>query len=182
MRPRTARRRTPPALRRGPRSGLSGRPPTRPRRVRYTRERAPETTDVRDHGGRSVAQSSACTAQHRRSPPRRAGARRAEGVSMIGTRARSQAPPAPRPPLRRLPPWWPAAAVAALLWTALAVCILAQRLFVSNDSLSTYAHVWWIADSIWDHGRLPFAMPVLNHGNGHAFPYGAPAWTVAALL
>ena len=101
---------------------------------------------------------------------------------MIGTRARSQAPPAPRPPLRRLPPWWPAAAVAALLWAALALCILAQRLFVSNDSLSTYAHVWWIADSIWDHGRLPFAMPVLNHGNGHAFPYGAPAWTVAALL
>src|SRR5262249_8090335 len=29
---------------------------------------------------------------------------------------------------------------------------------------------------------LPLHMPVLNHGEGFAFPYGAPPWIVAALL
>jgi hypothetical protein len=80
-------------------------------------------------------------------------------------------------------PWgWIAPLVAALVWPALALCILSHPLFVSNDSLSTYAHVWFLAQAISDHGSLPLRMPVLNGGDGFAFPYGAPAWTLAALL
>jgi hypothetical protein len=77
---------------------------------------------------------------------------------------------------------WIAPAIAAALWPALALCILSHRLYVSNDSLSTYAHVWYVAQGIWEQGRVPLRMPLLNGGNGFTFPYAAPPWTLAALL
>lgn len=93
--------------------------------------------------------------------------------------APSQAPPAPD---ARAPFWWLAPALGGALWALILSCILAHRVFASNDSLSNYAHIWFIAQRLHEHGRIPFHMPVLVHGDGLTFPYGAPPWIVTALL
>ena len=35
---------------------------------------------------------------------------------------------------------------------------------------------------LWHHGRLPWRMPVLGHGDAYAYPYGFMNWTTAALV
>ena len=37
-------------------------------------------------------------------------------------------------------------------------------------------------DDLWHHGRLPWRMPVLAHGDAYAYPYGFVNWTTAALV
>jgi hypothetical protein len=73
------------------------------------------------------------------------------------------------------------AAVAAA-WTVMLGLILVKSLFVSHDSVSNYAHVWYVQDRIWHHQTLPFAMPALGHGDGLAYPYAFLPWTICALL
>ncbi len=43
-------------------------------------------------------------------------------------------------------------------------------------------HVWYVAHDLWHHGRLPWRMPVLAHGEAYAYPYGFVNWTTAALF
>jgi hypothetical protein len=74
------------------------------------------------------------------------------------------------------------AALAGTFWAITATCILAHRVFASNDSVNNYAHVWYAATSIWERHVLSWHMPVLNAGDGLTFPYGAPPWLLAALL
>ena len=59
---------------------------------------------------------------------------------------------------------------------------LDHHVVLSSDSMNNYVHVWWIARDLWHHGRLPWRMPVLGHGDAYAYPYGFVNWTVAALL
>lgn len=73
-------------------------------------------------------------------------------------------------------------AFAVLGWAFIALSILAHRLFVSNDAISNYAHVWYAADALWNHGTIPYRMRVINGGDGLAFPYAAPVWLVGAVL
>jgi hypothetical protein len=70
------------------------------------------------------------------------------------------------------------AAVAG--WLVLAVLVLSHEVFVSNDSLNNYAHVWYISEALRATGTLPFKMPVLGHGEALAYPYGFIPWTLAA--
>jgi hypothetical protein len=74
-----------------------------------------------------------------------------------------------------------AAAVAAAWCLALAL-IIVKPLFVTHDSVSNYAHVWYVQDQLWNHHRLPLSMPVLGHGDALAFPYGFIPWMLSALL
>jgi hypothetical protein len=60
--------------------------------------------------------------------------------------------------------------------------ILAHRIYVTNDSLSNYIHVWYAADRLWHGHGVPLHMPVLGHGDAFAFPYGFIPWLSAALL
>lgn len=59
----------------------------------------------------------------------------------------------------------------------MAAHVVSHAIFVSHDSMISYAHVWWIS-----HHLLPLHMPVLDHGQAYAFPYGFVPWTTAALL
>jgi hypothetical protein len=70
----------------------------------------------------------------------------------------------------------------AIAWAAVLALVLAHRIFVTNDSLSNYIHVWYIADRFWHGHGIPFHMPVLGHGDAFAFPYGFIPWMTAALL
>lgn len=66
-------------------------------------------------------------------------------------------------------------------WAALLAAIGRHRVFVSNDTLSNYVHVWWIAAGL-RHGRgLLLHMPVLGHGRAVTYPYAFLPWTAAAL-
>jgi hypothetical protein len=60
--------------------------------------------------------------------------------------------------------------------------ILDHRIFVSHDTVSNYAHVWYVARQIWHAHRLPFAMPIIGHGQALAFPYAFIPWLTAALV
>jgi hypothetical protein len=73
-------------------------------------------------------------------------------------------------------------AAVVLGWLAIAVLILQHRVFVSLDSLISYAHSWWIESQLWHGHGVPWRMPVLGHGRALTYPYGFVPWTVAALL
>lgn len=74
-----------------------------------------------------------------------------------------------------------ALAVVAAAWIAGGVLILGHRIYVTNDSLSNYIHVWYVADRLWNGHGVPLHMPVLGH-EAYAFPYGFVPWLSAALL
>lgn len=76
---------------------------------------------------------------------------------------------------------WLALLTAGLLWAAGLGRMLLHRVVVSNDSLSNYAHVWYLSDRIWGGHGIPFRFPALSHGDGLALPYGTVPWLSAAL-
>ena len=73
-------------------------------------------------------------------------------------------------------------ALLGTAWVAACATILSHKLFVTNDSLSNYAHVWYVADVFWHGGGIPFHFPEIGHGDALAFPYGFLPWFSAALL
>lgn len=75
-----------------------------------------------------------------------------------------------------------AIALTAAAWVVVLSAILVHPVFVTNDSISNYIHVWYVADRFWRGHGLPVYMPVLGHGDAFAFPYGFIPWFSAALL
>lgn len=73
-------------------------------------------------------------------------------------------------------------AVVASAWAAGLAAILAHSIFVTNDSLSNYAHVWYVAKVLWHCGGIPYHFPELGHGDALAFPYGFVPWFTAAVF
>ncbi len=73
-------------------------------------------------------------------------------------------------------------ALAGLGWLVVLWMYLRHRIVLSSDSMNNHVHVWWIARDLWHHGRIPFDMPVLGHGDAYAYPYGFVNWTSAALV
>jgi hypothetical protein len=74
-----------------------------------------------------------------------------------------------------------ALAVLVLAWVVVLALYLRHRIVLSSDSMNNHVHVWWIARDLWHHGRLPWRMPVLGHGDAFAYPYGFTNWTTAAI-
>lgn len=70
----------------------------------------------------------------------------------------------------------------AMAWIAVLMMILTHDVFVTNDSLNNYIHVWYVAERLWSGHGLPLRMPVLGHGQAFAFPYAFIPWASAALL
>ena len=70
----------------------------------------------------------------------------------------------------------------AVAWLIGLGFILCHRIFVTNDSLSNYIHVWYVAERLRHGHGVPLHMPVLGHGDAYAFPYGFIPWFSAALL
>ncbi|HMF84381.1 MAG TPA: hypothetical protein VKI01_14005 [Acidimicrobiia bacterium] len=67
-------------------------------------------------------------------------------------------------------------------WAVVLLLILRHAVFVSDDSISNYGHVWFVSDRIWRLHHVPWAMPVIGHGKALAFPYAFLPWLSAALL
>jgi hypothetical protein len=75
-----------------------------------------------------------------------------------------------------------ALAATCVAWAVGLGFILGHRIYVTNDSLSNYIHVWYVADRFWHGHGVPLHMPVIGHGDALAFPYGFVPWFSAALL
>ena len=73
-------------------------------------------------------------------------------------------------------------AIAVISWLVIVTLILQHRIFVTHDSMISYAHAWWIESRLWHGHGIPWRMPVLGHGGALTFPYGSAPWLVAALL
>lgn len=73
------------------------------------------------------------------------------------------------------------AAVLILAVIVFLAGILRQPFYLGNDSAQSYAHVWWIARSIFSGEGVPLGMPVLEAGRAYAFPYGLIPWLPSAL-
>jgi hypothetical protein len=69
-----------------------------------------------------------------------------------------------------------------LAWAGILGAILGHAVFVTNDSLSNYVHVWYVADRLWGGHGIPLQMPVLGHGDALAFPYAFVPWLSAAIV
>ncbi|HEY5173787.1 MAG TPA: hypothetical protein VIK54_18830 [Acidimicrobiia bacterium] len=73
-------------------------------------------------------------------------------------------------------------AALAAAWIVVLALYLRHTIVLSSDSVNNHVHVWYIAHDLWHHGRLPWRMPVLAHGEAYAYPYGFVNWTTAALV
>lgn len=70
-----------------------------------------------------------------------------------------------------------------VVWVAIMVAILTHPVFVSHDSLSNYAHVWFISDQLWSGHGIPLRMPMIaTHDSALTYPYAFIPWTTAALV
>ncbi len=67
-------------------------------------------------------------------------------------------------------------------WVVVLAMYLSHRVVLSSDSLNNHVHVWAIARDLWHHGRLPWRLPSLGHGEAYAYPYGFTNWTTAAIV
>ena len=72
--------------------------------------------------------------------------------------------------------------IVSIAWVVGLVLYCTHAIVLSSDSINNHVHVWYIAHDLWHHGRLPWRMPVLAHGDAYAYPYGFVNWTTAAAL
>lgn len=75
-----------------------------------------------------------------------------------------------------------AAIILAAAWAVICVMMLVRPIFISHDSLSNNAHVWYIADRLWSGNGIPVHDAALANGNALTFPYASIPWISAALL
>jgi len=95
--------------------------------------------------------------------------------------------PRSRPDIGRIAARWHvrgqyAVAASALLGVAFLCAIMLTRSFyLGSDAANDYAHVWYISDQIFHHGRLPLHIAYLESGDALAFPYAVVPWLIAAI-
>lgn len=82
-------------------------------------------------------------------------------------------------------PAWAIDALPALAVTILAfiaVALLAHPLFLADDSMHHYAHVWYLSQQLFEQHRLPLHIATLDGGDAVMFPYGLVPYLIGALL
>jgi hypothetical protein len=83
--------------------------------------------------------------------------------------------------------YWPTtlmwAAPAVLVATAVALlATLAHPFYLGDDSAQSYAHVWYISQTVFEHHHLTLRMSVLEDGKALLFPYAFIPWVGAAIV
>ncbi len=74
-----------------------------------------------------------------------------------------------------------AVAFGALAGTGLmCAIILSKGFFLGSDSANDYAHIWYISDQLFHHGRLPLHVANLESGDALTFPYSIAPWMLTA--
>ncbi len=70
---------------------------------------------------------------------------------------------------------------APLALLFMAVNLLINRIFLGDDSVHNYAHIWYISDQIFNHARLPLHVALLDGGRAVAFPYAFTPFLAGAV-
>ena len=89
---------------------------------------------------------------------------------------------------RRLPkgvPTWFAYWVLPLFFVAAVagvLRILTRSLYLANDTVNNYVHVWYISDRLFGSGHIPIRFAGLDGGRAFTFPYGMTPWLVNAFV
>jgi len=60
--------------------------------------------------------------------------------------------------------------------------LLWHPLFLGDDSVHHYAHIWYVGHYLAEHRSLPLHIPYLEGGRAMAFPYGLPVYVLGGLL
>jgi glycosyltransferase involved in cell wall biosynthesis len=81
---------------------------------------------------------------------------------------------------RRTAYWLPLAVFLSL--AAVLLLVASKTIFLGDDSVNNYLHVWYLKDQIVDHARFPIHAAPLDGGQASALPYGGVPWMAAALL
>ncbi len=85
---------------------------------------------------------------------------------------------------RDVPSWstyvLPTFGVLALLY--MTMNLLVNSLFLGEDSMHNYAHVWYISQQLFDHARIPLHISLLDGGRAVTFPYGLAPYLASAVL
>ena len=89
---------------------------------------------------------------------------------------------------RRLPAGMPRALGyygLPLIFLAMLLPVLAMlrsSIYLANDTVNNYAHVWYISQSLFHTGQIPIRFAGLDDGRAFTFPYGVVPWTANALV
>jgi hypothetical protein len=59
--------------------------------------------------------------------------------------------------------------------------IILSKGFFRSDSANDYAHIWYISDQLFHHGRLPLHVANLESGDALTFPYSIAPWMLTAV-
>jgi dolichol-phosphate mannosyltransferase len=62
------------------------------------------------------------------------------------------------------------------------VDLLINPIFLGNDSVHNYAHIWYISDQIFSHASLPLHISLLDSGRAIAFPYAFAPFLAGAIV
>ena len=80
-------------------------------------------------------------------------------------------------------PWVATAAiVVAAAWAVTLLAMLQKTFYLGDDSAHSYAHVWYLARSIYTDHAWPLHVASLENGDAVMFPYGFIPWFPAALV
>lgn len=83
-----------------------------------------------------------------------------------------------------MPAWsiyvFPALALLAVLFAA--GDMLRAPLFLAADSMHNYAHIWYLSDQVFHHGRFPVHVSLLDDGKAVMFPYAIAPYVLGALM
>ncbi len=89
---------------------------------------------------------------------------------------------------RRLPagiPTWVAYWVLPLFFALAAagmLRILSRTIYLADDTINHYAHVWYISDQLYGSGTIPLRFTELDGGRAFTYPYAIAPWTLNALI
>lgn len=87
-----------------------------------------------------------------------------------------------RPPL--MPPWSayfvPVFPYGVVLF--LVVVLLINPIFLGTDSMQHYSHVWYLAESLFNEGRFPLHIHLLDSGRAVSLPYAVVPYLLGAVI
>lgn len=72
--------------------------------------------------------------------------------------------------------------LAPLFLLFMVVDLLVAPIFLGDDSVNNYAHVWFISQQLFEHGTIPLRISMLDGGRAITIPYAMVPYLVNALV
>ena len=85
---------------------------------------------------------------------------------------------------RDMPAWstYVLPALGPLALFLMVLDLLIHPLFLGNDSVHNYAHIWYISQQLFHHARIPLRISSLDSGRAVTFPYAFVPYLIGAVL